>query len=239
MKKPKNQEESTFIDSPNYFSEDFGGNLTAAQIKSVKAILRKFMRKMRALLGRSMNRLKKVKCHNVGHPCKTCAFSPQTDEWSGFIGTTYGLVWAINNNKLFLCHHNQEHWEKNQIDLRKLEICKGFRHVVTVNGNVAKVLALKAKQDIRAIIKNKWTATELCNSEPKKIASESIEYVTYQEQRFRVLERLDGRRLVLRIGFRNGQLNTRTVNESEVETTNVAGETGNITTIGFFHRRKR
>ncbi len=152
MKKSKKSEVPIVIEAPDYFKKDFGDHLTPCQKKQIAQVLKEFMGGIRILLDQSTAQLRRNECSKVGSPCATCAFNPATDTWKGFVGTVYGLVWALANDKLFMCHSTQPGWKENRLDLRRLGFCKGFALVWLVKKSSAEKLARRAQTNIRAII---------------------------------------------------------------------------------------
>jgi len=137
------------IKSPNHFEKHLG-HLSDNDKKKVRALLQEFMTSMRKLL---------VECHHQlaelyleRHPgCATCAFATDTDKWPGFCATTYGLVWAMVNDKLFLCHSNQVGWKNGELDPESLVCCENWLTARSVYPIESKELACKTMAAIKKL----------------------------------------------------------------------------------------
>lgn len=113
------------------------GKISPKQMKQVTAILRIFIRKIRAILAHSEDDLKQI--NKCGTRCATCAFAPETDTYEGFTRTVYALLRALRNTNLdmkisldmlFLCHANQPGWKEKKYDRSKLKLCGGYEAIV-------------------------------------------------------------------------------------------------------------
>lgn len=124
---------------------DFG-IVSEEQKKVVEKILREFMMKIGALVDH-------VDCR---HACSSCGLSPKANmSPEEFLPTAYGLVWAISNDKLFVCHGNQhQHWGrgKNVIDTHRLKLCANLDSIMESHGMQILALADKTMSEIRAAL---------------------------------------------------------------------------------------
>ncbi len=128
------------MESPNHLERELA-SITPGQLALVTEVLKVFMAEIRQIISQSRP-----------NSCSTCAFNPATDDLPGFAPTAYGLIWAICNHKLFLCHHNQPTWENNLIDPSKAPLCESFRSVLTTNARAAYSSATRAMEAIRKIV---------------------------------------------------------------------------------------
>lgn len=113
-----------FMKSPNWLERDLG-EMTDEQRKLVTEILLTFMREIREIQQSSRGSEPKS-----GVTCESCAFNPSLDSDKGFLPTAYGLLKAICDQKLFVCHANQEGWKDNVLDTSKpVALCNGFKQV--------------------------------------------------------------------------------------------------------------
>ena len=133
-----------FMKSPNRLNEDLG-DMTEAERNAVLVVLTTFMREIRQVREQCSD------ATNSGMTCESCAFEPIKDSEKGFAATAYGLLWAICNQKLFVCHANQPTWKDNVLDTSKgVVLCNGFRQVI---GDIRTfAIAEKAMTAIREIV---------------------------------------------------------------------------------------
>jgi hypothetical protein len=137
------------IKSPNKLEEDLG-QLSSDLLQNVVGVLVTFMREIR-----------EVEAANGGNQCESCAFDPATDSRKGFAPTAYGVLWAIYNRKLFICHANQPDSKDNVLDTSKgVALCNGFKEVVAEhNLATARAIAERAMHAIRQIVPKKQYLT--------------------------------------------------------------------------------
>jgi hypothetical protein len=127
------------------------GDMTPAQLIAVLGVLTTFMSEIRQIREQAP-----CAAHGSGPTCESCAFEPTKDSEKGFAPTAYGLLWAICNRKLFVCHANQPTWEDNLLDTSKgVVLCNGFKQVK--DEDRAHVVATKAMEAIREIVPFKET----------------------------------------------------------------------------------
>lgn len=63
----------------------------------VRRFCLEYIRRLREILRRNPPK---------GTPCASCAFSPKTDRWVGFMSTIWHLIQAVTNGQPFYCHRN-------------------------------------------------------------------------------------------------------------------------------------
>ncbi len=140
---------ATTITVRNNITSDLGA-LTDEQSTKIEAILRDFMAKVMKLHQRE------VACLDHAAPdrekaCGTCALSPATHSWPGFVSTTYNFVRAFAFNQLFLCHHNQPGWKQRQWKMSDLKPCMSYVELSALCTVEMTTLALDALEKIHRI----------------------------------------------------------------------------------------
>ena len=138
------------LTSPNFLERELG-TLTPEQSKRVRAVLSNFMAEFRAILRPALRYLRAHDPSCEG-PCSSCASLPRTDSWPGFAPTAYGLLTAIRDGKVFICHDNQPGWEDRRIDPTKVKICRAFVLVKVVDQETIQKAAKRAHAHIQKIV---------------------------------------------------------------------------------------
>jgi hypothetical protein len=101
------------------------GISTPEQLSAVKSSMRALMRKLGTILRRN-SAIYYAAYPKDRRPCDTCAFSRKTFRWRGFVATSHGLMRMIRDQKPFICHANQPGYKRNEIDAKRLMVCRGF-----------------------------------------------------------------------------------------------------------------
>ena len=136
----------------NHFQEDLRGT-TEEQKEEVIGLLRVFMKEIREILKKSEKEVDR-ECLDMKERCVTCAFAPETDEFSVFAPTAYSLLWSIANYKFFICHSNQPNWRERNIERERLKLCGGFETITTAYPGDVLELAEGTMLAIEKIISN-------------------------------------------------------------------------------------
>lgn len=138
------------VNAPNYLERELG-QLSAIQKEEVRSVLADFMTEVRAILRANGSAFYEIYSEEE-RPCATCALNPMTDDFPGFLPTAYGLMRACRDRKLFVCHDNQEDWEKNLIDMKRLKLCGGFVSLAVTDPKGVHTAANRAMKKIRTIV---------------------------------------------------------------------------------------
>ena len=134
------------------------GSVSDEQRQRVFAVLRTFMDVIRALLNetkklpRGQNSDGESLCESPRPECVTCAFNRETDSWPGAAATTYGLMWALGEGKLFMCHSNQPEFKAGALHFSDLILCEGFVTLHTLNLEKANAIAEQGMEAINRIL---------------------------------------------------------------------------------------
>ena len=122
---------------------------------TVETILRRFMRGIGELVESAEAKALQNHGEACHQSCSGCGLSLETHMLPAeFLPTAYGLLWAIVDSKLFVCHGNQPEWKgaRNVIDTSRLRLCGNWVTIMQLHDDAISSLAKRTMSEITAIL---------------------------------------------------------------------------------------
>ena len=100
--------------------------------------------------------------------CNSCALQERTFAFPGFAATAFGVLWVLlHQAKFFVCHENHPSYTRKGVIRSRLEICKGFVHIIASGPKRAEAIAEAAIRKIAEVVPEAHLLEKL-KSRPKK-----------------------------------------------------------------------